>query len=278
MIMRDQKRTHPRRHKFVSFGLSALALAAIGGIALSPAARPVGAADYTPAPVSNDPGQLIRTNPGITISANQTVVATYVVVGPGGVTYGPDGTILSTPNTNSVPVVSGTAVVGLPPGISTPTQVVAPLQPYMPGGAAATGTANPQRFYIGGLDSPAQPIANAPIPYMPPTLTPTSTAGQAPAAPIPSPVTGYTTPVPTSVTGYATPIPTSVTGYATPIPTDATSAAATSAAGTIGAGTGQPSPQPTVDTNNPDVIVGTPSGGVSSSGVVGGSGGRGGKP
>jgi len=271
MHRQSQKRAHPLRHKLVGFGISALAFAALGGIALSPTARPVRAAYYTPAPVSGDPGQLIRTNPGITISANQTVVATYVVIGPGGVTYGPDGTILATPNT--APGVSGTAVVGPAPGISTPTQVVAPITPYVAGTAAATGTANPQRYYIGGLDSTALPIANVPIPYMPPTLTPTSTASQAVAAPLPTSVTGYVAPTPvtgyvapTSATGYATSIPTSVTGYATPIPNDATVA------------TGQFNPTATVDTTNPDVIVGTPSGGVSSSGVVGGNGGRGGKP
>jgi len=272
MTMHGQTRTQPLRRKFVTFGLSALALAAIGSIALSPAARPVGAADYTPAPVARDPGQLIRTNSGITISANQTVVATYVVVGPGGITYAPDGSIIGTPSGLTRVSGSPSPVVGPPPGISTPTAVVAPVAPYSGAGSAGiSSTANPQRFYIGGLDGPAVPILNAPIPYMAPvTPTATSIAGQ-PAAAIPTPYMSYAV---TSTTGAP---PATFAAYATPVTTDATSAPIT-APGVTGSGSGQFNPQATIDPTNPDVIIGTPTGGVSSSGVVNGSGGRGGKP
>jgi len=272
MTMHGQTRRSPLRRKFATFSLSALALAAIGSIALSPAARPVGAADYTPAPAARDPGQLIRTNPGITISANQTVVATYVVVGPGGITYAPNGSIIGTPSALIGVSETPVPVVGPPPGISTPTAVTAPIAPYGGAGSAAiTSTANPQRFYIGGLDGPALPIPNAPIPYMSPvTPTAVSVAGQ-PAAAIPTAYMSYAV---TSTTGAP---PASFTAYATPVTTDATSAPIT-APGTTGSGAGQVNPQATIDPTNPNVIVGTPAGGVSSSGIVNGSGGRGGKP
>jgi len=205
MTVLDRQRALKR--KLLSFSIAALAVAAFGSVAITDALPNVQAAEGTPVVVSN-PGSLIRSNVGVVTGANSTVSATYVVVGPNGVVYGPDGSIISTES----PLVYANGSVGGTPSsagpqftISTPTQVVAPSYS---GTATVSGSQSPQRYYIGGLDTP--PVYTAPV--------------------------------------VATPVGANII-------------------------TGSANVQATVDPlNNPNIIIGTPSGGTSSSGVVTGNG------
>lgn len=200
------------------------------------------AADGTPTPVVGPPGVIVRVVGNGTVTASDsTAVATYVIVGPGGIIYGADGTpIAETP----VSFVSGG--IGSPPVqvIGTPTQVVAPRV----GLATATGVgaARPGQYFIGALDGPTYNTGG-----LPPPVTSSNLAGGAGIAP------AQTISTPTPV--VARPPSAVVGGVAAPV-----AVAATPTAGNI-VGVLPTAP---VGGNDANVIVGTPAGGVSGMGVV----------
>ena len=183
------------------------------------------------APIT-DAGTIQRTG-NVYISPGVTAAATYVIVAPGGLLLGPDGT----PVANVTPVtyvngmiVSGTSGPAPVQNISTPTAVPDTLAGATPGNTG--GVISPGQHLVGSVDGPT----NGGVPGLPPPVmsgqwvpvagpvqtisTPTAVTGNAPA---PFSATGVSATPPFSMTIST---PTAVTGNA-PAPFSATGASAT---------------------------------------------------